>query len=196
MGHNPPKFCKGNEAPWYNPASTIEIGGPPGKRGDPGKVGPRGPQGDDGEDGDDGLSAYELAVQEGFSGSLNDWLASLQGPPGVSNDGSYPAVSFNYGDASSVILVLTSSAPSEIMLVSLQIEQAFNGLGAQLMLGTLADPDLIMSATDNAPSVVATFEVSPRVELPAGTEVFLTIVPGTSASQGAGQIVLQATTTS
>ena len=26
-----------------------------------------------------GLSAYELAVQQGFSGSLDDWLLSLQG---------------------------------------------------------------------------------------------------------------------
>lgn len=32
--------------------------------------------------GADGLSAYELAVQEGFSGSLDDWLASLVGPAG------------------------------------------------------------------------------------------------------------------
>lgn len=30
----------------------------------------------------DGASAYELAVQEGFSGSLDDWLASLKGEPG------------------------------------------------------------------------------------------------------------------
>ena len=38
--------------------------------------------GEQGPPGDDGLSAYELAVQEGFSGSLEDWLASLVGPEG------------------------------------------------------------------------------------------------------------------
>lgn len=32
--------------------------------------------------GEDGKSAYELAVQEGFTGSLDDWLASLKGAPG------------------------------------------------------------------------------------------------------------------
>ena len=32
--------------------------------------------------GEDGKSAYELAVQEGFTGSLDDWLASLKGTPG------------------------------------------------------------------------------------------------------------------
>lgn len=31
----------------------------------------------------DGASAYELAVQQGFVGSLDDWLASLKGDPGT-----------------------------------------------------------------------------------------------------------------
>lgn len=34
--------------------------------------------GRDGIDGDDGLSAYELAVQEGFIGTLAQWLESLK----------------------------------------------------------------------------------------------------------------------
>ncbi len=35
-----------------------------------------------GADGKDGLSAYELAVQNGFEGTLDEWLASLKGDPG------------------------------------------------------------------------------------------------------------------
>ncbi|MDE5754848.1 MAG: collagen-like protein [Oscillospiraceae bacterium] len=35
-----------------------------------------------GTNGKDGLSAYEIAVQNGFTGSVSDWLASLQGEPG------------------------------------------------------------------------------------------------------------------
>jgi hypothetical protein len=35
--------------------------------------------------GADGASAYELALQQGFAGTLAEWLASLKGPPG--NDG-------------------------------------------------------------------------------------------------------------
>lgn len=31
----------------------------------------------------DGASAYDLAVQQGFTGSLDDWLASLKGDPGT-----------------------------------------------------------------------------------------------------------------
>lgn len=35
-----------------------------------------------GLDGSDGLSAYELAVEAGFAGTLEDWLASLVGQKG------------------------------------------------------------------------------------------------------------------
>lgn len=41
-----------------------------------------GEPGPPGQDGVDGLSAYELAVQAGFVGSVEDWLASLVGPEG------------------------------------------------------------------------------------------------------------------
>ena len=36
----------------------------------------------DGKDGQDGLSAYEIAVKNGFAGSEQEWLASLVGQPG------------------------------------------------------------------------------------------------------------------
>ena len=41
-----------------------------------------GSNGTNGKDGENGLSAYELAVQEGFIGSLADWLESLKGNDG------------------------------------------------------------------------------------------------------------------
>jgi len=46
----------------------------------------QGPPGDDGEDGADGapgLSAYQIAVANGFVGNQTQWLASLVGPPGA-----------------------------------------------------------------------------------------------------------------
>jgi len=43
----------------------------------------RGPAGDPGEDGSDGLSAYQVAVAEGFVGDESAWLASLVGPAGA-----------------------------------------------------------------------------------------------------------------
>ncbi len=41
-----------------------------------------GSNGTNGNDGENGLSAYELAVQEGFTGSLAEWLNSLKGADG------------------------------------------------------------------------------------------------------------------
>lgn len=36
-----------------------------------------------GDKGNDGKSAYELAIEEGFVGTLNDWLNSLKGEKGI-----------------------------------------------------------------------------------------------------------------
>ncbi|MDE5768652.1 MAG: collagen-like protein, partial [Oscillospiraceae bacterium] len=47
---------------------------------------PGGSAGESGKDGADGLSAYEIAVQNGFTGSASDWLASLQGEKGDKGD--------------------------------------------------------------------------------------------------------------
>lgn len=47
-----------------------------------GPAGQRGMDGKDGKAGADGKSAYELAVAKGFSGDLDNWLASLRGPQG------------------------------------------------------------------------------------------------------------------
>lgn len=52
------------EYPWGDPGG---IPGPPGPEG------PRGPR---------GYSAYEIAVQEGFTGTEEEWLASLEGEDG------------------------------------------------------------------------------------------------------------------
>lgn len=41
-------------------------------------------KGDKGDTGDQGLSAYQVAVNAGFSGSVNQWLASLVGTKGDS----------------------------------------------------------------------------------------------------------------
>ena len=47
-----------------------------GPQGEPGPRGPRGPKGDD------GLSAFEIAVENGFRGTEREWLASLKGEKG------------------------------------------------------------------------------------------------------------------
>lgn len=80
---------------WNAGTGKYEDGGS--TVGSPGPTGPTGPQGPPGEDGADGapgadgadgLSAYELAQDEGFIGTIEEWLESLIGPQGpAGNDG-------------------------------------------------------------------------------------------------------------
>lgn len=56
--------------------------GEQGPKGDPGEQGPKGDKGDTGEVGNDGLSAYEIAVKNGYIGTEPEWLSSLKGDTG------------------------------------------------------------------------------------------------------------------
>lgn len=67
----------GTEAEWLD-----SLVGPPGEDGDPGPQGPPGGTGSIGPigpQGEDGLSAYEVAVANGFVGTESEWLISLTG---------------------------------------------------------------------------------------------------------------------
>jgi len=68
------------------PGSPGEPG-PPGSPGLPGSPGEPGPSGSPGQN---GLSAYELAVQNGFSGNVQQWLDSLVGEQGVPGEPGSP----------------------------------------------------------------------------------------------------------
>lgn len=64
---------------------AINLSLPTGPAGAPGKDGADGQPGKDGaagKDGADGQSAYDLALKEGFKGTLKDWLNSLKGEDG------------------------------------------------------------------------------------------------------------------
>lgn len=84
------------------PASTVTVfETPPSEivikegRGPAGLGGDDGTDGTDGVDGDPGLSAYEIALTEGFVGTEAQWLASLVGPagaPGVSVGSDLPVI--------------------------------------------------------------------------------------------------------
>ena len=73
----------GSESEWLD--SLVGKDGEKGDKGDKGDTGDRGLtgwEGEDGKDGANGKSAYELAVENGFEGSFEEWLDSL-----VGNDG-------------------------------------------------------------------------------------------------------------
>lgn len=130
-----------------------------------GQVGPRGPAGEEGP----------------------------AGPAGANGDGQYPVIGFTFADASGVVMTINPDSDVEVTAVELEIETAFDGAGAALQLGTAGDPGLLMDPSQNDPGDVAVYASFPRVRVAAGTELVLTISPGTGASQGTGTIVVQAT---
>ena len=62
------------------------VRGEKGDQGPAGKDGINGINGANGQKGADGLSAYQLAVSQGYSGSLSTWLNSLKGAQGAKGD--------------------------------------------------------------------------------------------------------------
>lgn len=78
QGERGPMGCpgpRGNQGPRGCP-------GPAGPQGEVEETGPMGPQGPAGESGSDGKSAYEIAVENWFVGTEEEWLESLVGPEG------------------------------------------------------------------------------------------------------------------
>lgn len=100
----------------YNPLWTdTETGdvysmkGPPGEPGRPGEPGQPGEPGGPGEPGQPGKSAYEVAVEHGFSGSEEEWLESLRGAPSSirrmkCEDGKLYEVSLVYNDDGDLVM--------------------------------------------------------------------------------------------
>ncbi|WP_051681317.1 collagen-like protein [Virgibacillus alimentarius] len=67
-------------------SKESNLKGDKGEKGDPGTDGKDGEKGDPGADGKDGKSAYQVAVDNGFEGTEEEWLASLKGPKGDTGD--------------------------------------------------------------------------------------------------------------
>ena len=81
----------GPQGPQGDPGVQGETG-PQGIQGERGPAGPQGEQGEQGpagQDGAPGKSAYEIAVEDGFSGNVYEWLESLKGDPGEDGKNAY-----------------------------------------------------------------------------------------------------------
>lgn len=70
--------------PMGQPFSTLLVSDPTQNEALRGKAGKDGVDGTNGTNGVDGLSAYQLARQQGYGGTLTAWLASLVGAAGLS----------------------------------------------------------------------------------------------------------------
>lgn len=93
-GTNGADGAQGPEGP-QGPQGDPGVQGETGPQGIQGERGPAGPQGEQGEqgpagqDGAPGKSAYEIAVEDGFSGNVYEWLESLKGDPGEDGKNAY-----------------------------------------------------------------------------------------------------------
>lgn len=87
VGPKGDKGDKGEQGP-KGDRGPQGIQGPNGETGEIGPVGPQGLKGDKGDTGPqgqpglDGKSAYQLAVDNGYSGTITEWLANLKGESG------------------------------------------------------------------------------------------------------------------
>ena len=59
-----------------NGTISVDLGSTKGDKGDPGEPG---------IPGNDGLNAYQIAIDGGFIGTIEEWLASIKGDPGNNN---------------------------------------------------------------------------------------------------------------
>lgn len=77
---------EGEVPEWVEPQAGAQgpqgPQGVPGQDGADGQDGQDGAPGQDGQDGADGLSAYEIAINNGFEGTELEWLDSLRGADG------------------------------------------------------------------------------------------------------------------
>jgi hypothetical protein len=121
-----------------------------------------------------------------FLNTIQQGLQGVQGIPG----NTLPAVNFAFGDATPTT-IYTATANIVIKTITVIITTAFNGTGANISIGTLASPTLLMDIDESDVSLVAGFETSPNETILSGTVLKLFITPGAGASQGAGKILIE-----
>lgn len=108
-----------------------------------------------------------------------------RGPAGADSSGQVPPIPFSWGDAPRE--VFTAPTAGVLAIVRIQYTTAFNGSGASVRVGTVAEAAMPESYSN--PYTTHEFENSPDLMLDEGDVVYLTITPGT-ASAGAGLLFL------
>ena len=96
-------------------------------------------------------------------------------------------VRFGYGDSTPKILNVPITGLVDRVLIGIDVP--FN-VPSTLSIGTNANPSLLMSIGQNAPTEVGQFESTPSVEL-INQHIILTIAPGSGISQGSGFVIVE-----
>ena len=128
----------------------------------------------------------------GITLQLAPFFKGEKGDTGAAGQSIAP-VNFAYGDSSPRIIIpaLTSKI---VLAVNINITTPFDGAGASLSIGTLANPALLVDPMQLDLSVATEFEINPNVKFTTPADIYLTITPGAGATQGTGWIVVEAAT--
>ena len=145
---------------------TNGTNGASGKDGSPGRDGTNGVAG---KDGDAGLSAYQLARQQGYGGTLTQWLASLNGKDGANGKDGLAGTAGKDGTNGLNGSAGKDGAPATTLLGTLTIsESATVAISAGLRRVTVTTPsawgvavgqDLIISAVSLPSAAYALHDV-------------------------------------
>lgn len=136
--------------------------------------GPKGDNGVDGSDGANGLSAYQVAVANGFIGTEAQWLASLKGGNGATGPAGPSVNSFSGYSARTVSLATayqaTNTAKPAIITINLSSSAELTLLG-----GTTNTADVVVGPTSAVSSGTGTVACRYRNSNTGGLVVGVTV---------------------
>ena len=172
-----------------------------------GLPGPKGDKGDPGNDGADGLSAYEIAVANGFIGDEAEWLASLVGPQGpAGNDGNDGAPGADGTDGASAYEIAVANGfigDESAWLASLvgpqgpagsdTVPSAIVEKGNISYTLALEDAGKLLNFTlsgASSSSKTLTIPANSSVAFPIGTRIYVSWINGSSEGFGAATLNL------
>lgn len=136
-------------------------------------------------------AAVAVVVQEAVQ-VLTVGMQGPAGPTGLSGSLAAPPIAFGFGDASPRSVATVTSAVL-VLSVRVNVRLAFNGVAPSFRLGSAAQPELLVAATQLDLGTATEFEINPNATLAAGAEIVLTLAPGAGGTQGAGWIVIEQT---
>ena len=161
-----PKGDTGETGPKGDKGDTGEAG-PQGPKGDTGEAGPKGDTGEDGVDGVDGKSAYQIWLDNGNTGSINDFLESLKGPKGDKGEDGVGSSKLKDATVTDGALVITKEDGSEVKVQAQKcpgvlLTDAFGKIEVGYIFAETCEKEEKEDKPSDEPAVKKTVNVSVR----------------------------------